>query len=157
MATTEEEVKAAIYEFYGALDDLLQGRGTERMANAWHHDASVTTVHPFGMWSTGWDEVWATWEEGAAVFSFYQGHKNRNDNIGGIHDLKVSILGDAAYGASVFKSRLYLPDGEIRLSVNCTNIVHRRNGAWKLVHHHPDQAPPDWQAAIARMVEAGKK
>ncbi|MEI9952746.1 MAG: nuclear transport factor 2 family protein [Pseudomonadota bacterium] len=94
-------------------------------------------------------------EEAAAVFDIYNGHATRTDRIGGIHDLKVVVLGDAAYGTGIYRSRLYMSDRELVLAVNCTNIVHRIDGVWKVVHHHVDQAPPDWQAAIGRMVEAG--
>ncbi len=125
------------------------------MNEIWHHADFVTTGHPFGHWARGWTEVWATWEEGAAVFATYKGHEGRSDNIGGIHELKVTVLGDVAHGTGVYKSKLYMSDGELNLRANCTNIAHRVNGVWKLVHHHADQAPPEWQAAIGRMVQAG--
>jgi ketosteroid isomerase-like protein len=155
MAAAEEEVETVIYRFYSALDDLLQAKGTQAMSDIWHHADYVSTSHPFGHWARGWAEVWATWEEGAAVFACYKGHVGRTDTIGGIHDLRVSMMGEAAFGTSVYKSRLYMSDGPLDLRVNCTNIVHRVGGAWKLVHHHAEQAPPAWQAAIGRMVQAG--
>jgi ketosteroid isomerase-like protein len=95
------------------------------------------------------------WEESAAVFGVYHGHATRSDRIGGIHDLKVVVVGDAAYGTGIYKSKLYMSDRQLDLSLNCTNIAHRIDGVWKIVHHHSDQAPPEWQAAIGRMVEAG--
>ena len=82
------------------------------------------------------------------MFGIYKGHETRSDPIGRIVDMKVGLLGDAAYGASVFESKLYLADGPLILHVNCTNVVHRLDGAWKVVHHHPDQAPPEWTATI---------
>ena len=155
--TPTDEVRNATQRFYQALDDLISGKGNERMSEAWHHDESVTTVHPFGHWARGWDEVWATWQEIGAVFSFYRGHADREDNIGDVHNLTVSLLGDVAYTTGVYKSCLYLPEGETRLSVNCTNVLQRRDGVWKVIHHHPDQAPPDYQAAVGRMIERGQK
>ncbi|MBN2369965.1 MAG: nuclear transport factor 2 family protein [Vicinamibacteria bacterium] len=149
----EEEARTATLKFYQALDDLLLSKGTQAMSQAWHHDEFVTTVHPFGHWSRGWDEVWATWEEIAALFSFYRGHAVRQDGIGAIHDLRIAVLGEAAYTIGIYKSRLYMPEGEVLLSVNCTNVLQKRAGVWKIVHHHPDQAPADYQAALTRMVE----
>jgi hypothetical protein len=99
--------------------------------------------------------VSVNWEESAAVFGTYKGHATRSDRVGGIHELKVVVLGDAAHGTGIYKSKLYLSDRELTLAINCTNIVHRIDGIWKIVHHHADQAPPEWQAAIGRMVEAG--
>lgn len=155
MGSVEEQAAGAIYQFYDALEDLLRSRGTAAMNEIWHHGDYVTSVHPFGHWARGWTEVWATWEEGAAVFATYQGHASRTEVIGGINELKVAVLGDAAYSHGVYKSRLYMSAGPLDLRANCTNIVHRIDGAWKLVHHHVDQAPPDWQAAIGKMVQAG--
>jgi len=156
MAATDE-AREAILRFYQALDDLLSGKGSEGMSEAWSHDDFVTTVHPFGHWARGWKEVWATWEEIGAVFSFYRGHADRDDNIGDVHDLRVTVLGDVAYSIGIYKSCLYLPEGETRLSVNCTNLAQRRDGVWKIIHHHPDQATADYQAAVGRMVERGQK
>jgi ketosteroid isomerase-like protein len=155
MGSAEEAAAKAIYTFYDALEDLLRGRGTGLMGEIWHHGDYVTTAHPFGDWARGWTEVWANWEEAAAVFATYRGHDGRTDNIGSINALKVTVVGDAAYGTGVYKSKLYMSSAPMLLSVNCTNIVHRIDGEWKLVHHHSDQAPPDWQAEIGKMVQAG--
>jgi len=155
MESAEEAAAKAIYRFYDALDELVRGKGAGLMAEIWHHGDYVTTAHPFGNWARGWTEVWANWEEGAAVFKTYHGHDGRTDRVGGIHELKVAVVGDAAYGTGVYKSKLYMSGGPMLLSVNCTNIVHRIDGVWKLVHHHSDQAPPDWQAEIGKMVQAG--
>lgn len=156
MGADEEAATKSLYAFYDALDGLLQGGGTQRMSDIWHHGEYVTTVHPFGGWARGWAEVWATWEEGAAVFAVYKGHVGRNEPIGGIHELSVAVRGDVAYGTSIYKSTLYMSDAVLKLKVNCTDIAHRIDGVWKIVHHHADQAPPDWQAAIGRMVQSGR-
>jgi ketosteroid isomerase-like protein len=153
MATEEEAVIAATQKFYDALEDLLQGRSADAMSEACLHDDFVTTVHPFGHWARGWKEVFATWQEVGAIFSLYRGHANRDDRIGNIYDLRVAVLGDVAYTTGVFKSLLYLTFGEATLKVNCTNILHKRDGVWKVVHHHPDQASPDYQAKLGRMVQ----
>ncbi|HEY0469014.1 MAG TPA: nuclear transport factor 2 family protein [Polyangiaceae bacterium] len=156
MASAEDDATQVIYQFYDALEDLLRARGMGSMLEIWHHTEYVTTSHPFGSWARGWTEVKVNWEEGAAVFATYQGHATRSDRIGGIHDLKVVVLGDAAYGTGIYRSKLYMSDGVLELGLNCTNIVHRINGVWKIVHHHADQAQPDWQAAIGRMVGTGR-
>ncbi|HYQ27019.1 MAG TPA: nuclear transport factor 2 family protein [Polyangiaceae bacterium] len=155
MGSAEDEATRVIYEFYDALDELLRSRGTSAMNEIWHHTDYATASHPFGSWARGWTEVSVNWDEAAAVFGFYKGHATRSDEIGGIHELKVVVMGDAAYGTGIYKSKLYMSDRELTLSINCTNIAQRIDGVWKIVHHHADQAPPDWQAAIGRMVEAG--
>jgi ketosteroid isomerase-like protein len=155
MASAEQEATQAFYALYAALDDLLRGKGTADMKQLWHHADYVTSSHPFGDWARGWAEVWATWEEGAAVWSVYRGHVERTDRIGGIHGLRVALLGDTAYGTAVYRSKMYMAEGELDLKVNCTDVVRRVDGAWKVVHHHADQAPPAWQARIEQMVQLG--
>ncbi len=155
MGSVETEVTRVIHEFYDALDNLLKSGSAASMIDIWHHTDYVTTSHPFGSWARGWTEVKVNWEEGAAVFATYKGHENRTDRIGGIHDLKVVVLGDTAYGTGIYRSKLYMTDRELNLCLNCTNIVQRVAGVWKIIHHHADQAQADWQEAIGRMVGAG--
>ena len=119
MATETDGARTAILRLYQALDELLLGKGTQGMSDAWHHDDWVTTVHPFGHWARGWNEVFATWNEIAAVFGFYHGHDERQDGIGGIHDLRVSVMGDVAYSVGVYKSVLYLPSYRYKRSERC--------------------------------------
>jgi ketosteroid isomerase-like protein len=155
MLSPEEEARNAVLRFYQALDDVLLGKGPDGMREQWHHLGFVTTVHPFGHWARGWTEVWATWQEVSAVFNCYRGHAGRQEGIGTIHDLRgMNVVGDMAYGVGVYKSVLYMPKGPMTLAVNCTDVVHRHDGAWKMVHHHADQAPPDYQAAVASLVSA---
>ncbi|MET0793165.1 MAG: nuclear transport factor 2 family protein [Polyangiaceae bacterium] len=156
MASEEEEARRAFHALYEALDALLRGKGTQLMRAVWHHADYVSSSHPFGAWARGWDEVSATWEEGAAVWAIYQGHAQRSERIGEIHELRVTLLGDTAFGASVYKSKFYLSDGELNLKVNCTDVVHRIDGVWKVVHHHADQGPPVWQARVEQMVRRGR-
>jgi len=156
MGLVEDEVSRVIHEFYDALEDLLRSRGMGSMIEIWHHTDYVTTSHPFGSWARGWTEVKVNWEESAAAFASYKGHESRSDRIGSIHDLRLVVLGDTAYGTGIYRSKLYMTDGELNLRLNCTNIAQRIDGVWKIIHHHADQAQPDWQEAIGRMVEAGR-
>lgn len=149
----EELVRNVTLAFYQALDDLLRNKGTAAMRQLWHHEACTSTVHPFGHWALGWEEVWASWQETAAVFSYYRGHAGRKEGIGTIHDLRVKVLGDMAFTVGVYKALVHFPDRSRTLSVNCTNVLIKLAGVWKLVHHHSDQADEDYQKAIGRLVE----
>lgn len=149
----ETAAREALLKFYQALDDLLLNKGTDAMSEIWHHEPFVSTVHPFGHWAYGWDEVWACWTESGAIFSYYHGHAGRLEGIGTIHDLHVTVVGEMAFGVSVYKSLMHFPDRTRPLSVNCTDVLVKRNGEWKMVHHHADQANEDYQQAIARLVE----
>jgi ketosteroid isomerase-like protein len=155
MSSQEQGALSATLRFYEALDQLLLGKGIEAMKDEWWHDDRVATVHPFGHWAQGWSEVLACWQETAAIFALYRGHAERTDGIGGLHDIKVVEIGDAAVVRGVYRSRIYLPGGPMDLRVNCTEALERRDGVWKMIHHHVDQAPPEYQAAIASLVGQG--
>jgi ketosteroid isomerase-like protein len=154
----DDDVRRATEGFYTALDDLCLGKGDQAMSDAWVHADYVSTVHPLGHWARGWKEVWATWQEIAAVWSFYKGHAGRTDRMSNIHDLKVSVLRDSAFTVSIFRSKMYMPEGKIiGLNVNCTNVLEKTAAGWKVVHHHPDQATPEFVAEIQKMVEAAQR
>jgi len=155
MGLVEEEAAQAIHQFYAALDQLLRGFGTQAMNAIWDHGSEVTTAHPFGDWARGWGEVSASWEESVAVFSLYKGHEGRSDSVGKVEGLHVLVVGDLALATSVYKGTMYMSEGPLPLKVNCTNVARRVNGSWKIIHHHADQAPAEWNAAIGAMVERG--
>ena len=155
MGSAEEEATQAIYKFYDALDQLLRGKGSAAMNEVWHHGPNVTTSHPFGDWARGWAEVSATWEESLAVWALYKGHEGRSDTVGKVEGLRVVVVGDMALATCVFKGLMYMSEGPLRLTANCTNAAQRIDGVWKLVHHHADQAPAEWSATIGAMVQRG--
>lgn len=135
----EELVLAAARNFYDAIEKLVGGEGLEAMRAAWHHTDRVTSGHPSGDWAVGWDEVWATWE----VFAAF----GRNDRGGSeVRGLKAYVYGDVAYTTCIFVASPAF-GGE---SLACTNVLHRANGVWKIVHHHADKAP-GMGAALERL------
>lgn len=149
----EEAVRVAVLEFYRALDALLRNEGTADMDRIWHHEGAASTVHPFGHWAKGWEEVWACWQETAAVFSYYRGHVGREEWIGTLCEPRITVVGDMAFVIGTYRSLMHFPDRTRPLAVNCTDVLIRRDGEWKMVHHHADQASEDYQKAIARLVE----
>jgi ketosteroid isomerase-like protein len=130
MTNEEQAVEAATRQFYAAIEAMVSGKGLDAMREAWHQDDRVTGGHPSGEWSKGWDEVWATWE----VFASF-GRADRGGSK--IRNLSVRVCGDMAYATSIFiASPAFGGD-----SLACTNVLERKNGVWKLVHHHADKSP----------------
>jgi ketosteroid isomerase-like protein len=125
----EQDVIAAAMRFYDAIEDLVDGRGAARMVEAWHHAPRVTCAHPFDEWSVGWDAIFPTWQELVAV---------GKPGLGGSHirDLNAFVCGDAAYTIGIFHVSPGLGGGKLKV----TNVLHRVNGIWKVVHHHADKA-----------------
>ena len=141
MASEQEAVEAAARRFYDAIEDMVSGRGLQAMQSAWHHHDRVTSKHPSGEWSQGWEEVWATWQ----VFASF----GRDDRGGSkVLSLGAHLYGDVAYTTSIFQASPAW-GGE---KVMCTNVLQRLDGRWKVVHHHADPSPK-MAAALEKMLE----
>jgi hypothetical protein len=143
MSNEEQEVLDATARFYGAIEDMVSGRGLESMKAAWHRTDRVTSGHPSGEWATGWDEVWATWE----VFASF-GRADRGGSS--IRDLRACVYGDVAYTTCLFIASPAF-GGE---TLACTNVLCRMDGTWKIVHHHADKSPK-MGAALERIAQEG--
>jgi ketosteroid isomerase-like protein len=125
----EGAVRAAVVRFYDALEAMMRGQGTALMKEAWHHTPRVTASHPMGEWSHGWDEILATWDIVAGLGSEENGGS-------AIRELRVHLYGDVAYTTCVFVAGPRFGSA----TMNCTNVLHRDGGVWKLVHHHADKS-----------------
>jgi len=143
MRNEEQDVLSATVRFYDAIEDMVSGRGLDAMKAAWHHTDRVTGGHPSGEWATGWEEVWATWE----VFASF-GRADRGGSR--IRDLKAYVYGDLAYTTCLFIASPAF-GGE---TLACTNVLHRMDGTWKIVHHHADKSPK-MGAALERIAQGG--
>lgn len=130
MTNDEKLVIEAAENFYEAIERMVRGEGLDAMRDAWHHTARVTSGHPSGDWAEGWDEVWATWE----VFAGF-GRPDRGGSK--IRGLAAHVYGDVAYTTCTFVASPAF-GGE---SLSCTNVLHRADGVWKIVHHHADKGP----------------
>jgi ketosteroid isomerase-like protein len=143
MPSDESLVRDATTRFYDAIEAMVSGKGLEPMKEAWHHTDRVTGGHPSGEWSQGWEEILATW----TVFSAF-GDPQRGGSK--IRDLRVYVYGDIAYTTCIF---IAAPawGGE---SLACTNVLHRINGVWKIIHHHADKSPK-MGAALEKIAQNG--
>jgi ketosteroid isomerase-like protein len=130
MEADESEVREAAVRFYDAIEAMVSGKGLGPMKEAWHHTPRVTTGHPRGDWSVGWDEVLTTW----SVFAAF-GREGRGGSR--VRDLQVHVYGDFAYTTCSFvASPAFGSD-----TLACTNVLHRVGGVWKIIHHHADKSP----------------
>ncbi len=141
MNEIEREVERATQRFYDAIEAIVSGGGAEAMNEAWHHTDTVTSRHPIEGWSTGWDQNWETWKF-VATFG-------RQDRGGGkVLELTPHVYGDIAYCTVVFQAAPAWGGAVIM----CTNILLKKDGVWKVIHHHADPSP-EMQAALEKMVE----
>lgn len=136
----EREAEAALIRFYDALETMISGGGVEAMREAWHHTDRVTSRHPIDDWSVGWEQIWATWQ--------FAGSFGRADRGGHkLHGYRIFVYGELAYATVVYEAA----PGWGGDKLMCTNILLKKDGAWKVIHHHADPSPA-MQAALERML-----
>jgi ketosteroid isomerase-like protein len=142
MSDDEGEVLSAEKRFYDAIEVLITGGGLEPMKAAWHQGPDVTGGHPTGSWAHGWAEVFATWEE----FASFGRPEAAGSSVG---DLRARVFGDTAYTISTFRASPAFGGA----TMNCTNVLRRIDGVWKIVHHHADRTPAV-EKSLERMVSS---
>jgi ketosteroid isomerase-like protein len=129
--SAEDEVRAAAERFYTALNGVLNG-DAKPMADVWSQTADATTMHPIGGRQVGWDQVWDSWQQVAALAS--GGSVRLGDRL-------IRMIGNAAYELGIERVDATLAGQTIRREVRVTNIYRREAGAWRIVHHHADAVP----------------
>lgn len=128
----EQEVLAANEAFYEA----LQALDIERMDAVWWHEDWVICVHPGWGLIQGWEEVRESWVSIFRTTALMRVTLSRP---------LVHLAGDSAWIACTENVTSTFEEGFATTLVETTNIFIRRNGKWKLVHHHsaplPDRIP----------------
>ena len=126
-----DEVREASKKFYAGLNKMANGENNA-LADAWAHNASVTTMHPIGGREVGWDAVNG---------SFNQVGNLASDGKVELKDQLINVLGDAAYEVGIENAQFKLAGNEVKSEHRVTNIYQKDGGTWKMVHHHTDVAP----------------
>jgi uncharacterized protein (TIGR02246 family) len=127
-----DEIQQVAEQFYAALQQLLTG-DPAAMAAVWSHGPDVTTMHPLGGREVGWEQVRATWEQAAAVFT--AGQVTVSDQV------IVPLTEEVAYTVATERGEGTIGGEAISFEHRVTNIYRREDGVWKLVHHHTDLVP----------------
>ncbi len=143
MEQEREAVEQATRRFYDAIEIMATGGGIEAMSDAWHHTENVTSRHPIDEWSVGWDLVRTTWEIASTV--------GRPDRGGGaLLGMQTHIYGDVAYVTTSYQIAPSWGGDKIM----CTNVLLKKDGAWKIIHHHADPSPA-MATALEKMTTEG--
>ena len=126
--STEDEVRKASKEFYAALSRMCNG-DARSLADVWSHGTAVTAMHPIGGREVGWEAVKQSFGKVAEL------------STGGKVELKdqlIRVAGDVAYEVGVERGEIKLAGKQVNVDARVTNVYQRRNGAWRMVHHHTD-------------------
>jgi ketosteroid isomerase-like protein len=102
------------------------------MMEVWSHGSDVTAMHPPGGRELGWEEVRASWEQGAQGIS--EGQVSLDDLV------ILPIADDVAYTVGTEHGKVKVGGDTVGIDQRATNIYRREGGEWKIVHHHTDQA-----------------
>ena len=124
----DEKVLAANQRFYSALENL----DFEAMEEIWLHEDWVGCVHPGWELLEGWDAVGESWRR---IFENTQRMKV------GVSNVSVRVEGDTAWVNCIEEVTSSYASGFSTASVQATNIFVRRDGDWRLVHHHASAIP----------------
>jgi ketosteroid isomerase-like protein len=140
MNQEEQDVEQATRRFYQAIETLISGGGCDEMSASWHHADRVTSRHPMDKWMIGWTEIWETWK-----FTASFGREDRGGSK--VRDLHPYVNGNLAYVTVIFQASAAWGGDEL----NCTNVLEKIDGTWKIIHHHADPSPK-MAAALERML-----
>ena len=133
----EDEIRQASEQFYAALNRAING-DPGPMMEVWSHGSDVTAMHPLGGRETGWEEVRASWEQVAQVFSEGQ------VSLDGL--MIVPLSDDVVYTLGTENGQAKLGDETVGVDWRATNIYQHAGGEWKMVHHHAEVSPALVQA-----------
>jgi ketosteroid isomerase-like protein len=123
-------VESANREFYRA----LASRELSKMDEVWWQDESVSCIHPGWHRLEGWPEVRRSWE---VIF------ENARPWQVACEQTRTVLAGEVAFVTCVEVIGLAaadLDEGPARMQA--TNIFSRREGGWRLLHHHASPSQP---------------
>jgi ketosteroid isomerase-like protein len=96
-------------------------------------------VHPGWELLVGWDYVQESWQR---IF------ENTRRMQVGISDLSVRVEAGTAWVNCVEEVTSSFDTGFSTARVQATNIYVKRNGAWRLVHHHASPIPVNQKETV---------
>jgi ketosteroid isomerase-like protein len=125
-----EGVEEANERFYRALENA----DLKEMSAVWMHADWVKCVHPGWDLIIGWEEVYQSWEN---IFSAPAGMRVSAT------DVEIKVEGDFALVSCHENIALFLDRASVPVSakMTATNLFHRIDEGWRMVHHHASQVP----------------
>ena len=140
LQSDEQEVLAANLAFYEA----LQALDLAKMENVWWHEDWVKCLHPGWDLIEGWEEVRESW---ASIF-----RSTAYMRVAVSRPL-VHVTGDVAWVSCIENVTSTFEGGFSTALIEATNIFVRRNGTWRMVHHHAAPLPGRVPAGTSRTVQ----
>jgi uncharacterized protein (TIGR02246 family) len=140
LETDEAEVLAANQAFYEALEEL----DIAKMAARWWQEDWVSCLHPGWELLIGWEEIMESWQN---IF------RSTLQMRVAVKRPIVRVQGDAAWVSCVESVTSTYDTGFETAVVEATNILVRRNGEWRMAHHHSTLLPDRVPSGTSRRVQ----
>ena len=140
LQTDEHEVLRANQAFYEALESL----DLAKMDVVWWHEDWVKCMHPGWDLISGWENVSESW---ANIFRSTAKLRIK------INRALVHVLGDAAWVSCIEDVTSTYESGFETALVEATNIFVRRQGVWRMAHHHTTPMPGRVPSGTSRSVQ----
>lgn len=115
-----------------AFYEALQNLDLEKMGDVWWHENWVKCVHPGRDLIEGWEEVWESWTNIFRSTEYLRVAISRP---------LVRVVGDAAWVSCIENVTSTLGSDFATAMIEATNIFVRREGQWRMVHHHAAPLP----------------
>lgn len=130
--TNEGTVKAAIEDFYTALNQVFVGE-LKDMDNIWSHSDDVTYHGPTGGIKQGWNAVRKDWVKQAKL---KLGGKVKPEKLTYIIGRDIAVVSNYEIGENIGRDRK-----PIRVAIRSTSTFRKEKGKWKMIGHHADPLP----------------
>ena len=130
--SAEDKVRQVSEQFYAAMNRMCSGDAGP-VKEVWSQSSDVTTMHPIGGRKVGWEQVQTSFEQFAQLCS--GGQVNITAPL-------IRVVGDLAYELGTESGEATVAGQSVSLDHRVTNMYRREAGAWKMIHHHTDIAPP---------------
>jgi ketosteroid isomerase-like protein len=137
LKTDEEEVLGVNRAFFQALESL----DVEQMEAVWWHEDWVQILHPGWELIVGWDEIRESWVD---IF-----RSTVRMRVAISHPF-VHVVGNAAWVSCRPEITYTSKEGFTTAAIDVLNIFVRRNGAWRIVHHHAALVPAQPVAEVVQ-------
>lgn len=125
------KIKAAVTEFYQALNAMFTGDATPMVA-IWSHADDVTCLGPQGGILVGWKQILLSWNELAAL---RLGGEIEPQDIHIVQGTDLAIVQNDEVGINTLHGKT------VKVKIRATNIFRNEDGRWKMISHHTDPLP----------------
>jgi len=140
LETDEHEVFAANQAFYQAMESL----DLPKMEALWWHEDWVNCLHPGWDLISGWEDVLESWTN---IF------RSTLQMRVTVTRVLIHVLGDAAWVSCIENVTSTYESGFETALVESTNIFVRRQGEWRMAHHHTTPLPGRVPTGTSRSIQ----